>query len=280
MTTSTILGTEDLIDERQKDLTAPGIRYIVVHSKNDSAFDDSDLITAAWLNLHGNYASDTGFLKPIIALPEKNESLRDSTIADHELLGLANFMSSRRFMPVSNISHQVRDPDLWFEDDDLMPGFLRVPAVGKKLEDFDWRASWRLNPDAVEMYKTDFDATEFPLFGHDSLYAPPLPWTPSLSNAAAANDEVYVATDPVEAVWQLLGVSQRRSTKRSEAAPKTEQIPEAERVNLRSTGPVKKVSERVLAETRFVLNTFLEAIFHPLSTSVLDKRTGKVVERW
>lgn len=41
----------------------------------------------------------------------------------------------------------------------------------------------------------------------------------------------------------------------------------------------KTVIVRVGAEAKFVANTIKEAVVHPLSTSVIDKRTGKVLSR-
>lgn len=37
--------------------------------------------------------------------------------------------------------------------------------------------------------------------------------------------------------------------------------------------------ERVASECRFVANTFREACVHPRSTSVIDKRSGKLISR-
>lgn len=36
---------------------------------------------------------------------------------------------------------------------------------------------------------------------------------------------------------------------------------------------------RVFVETRFIANTLKEALLHPLSTSVIDKRTGRLISR-
>ena len=40
-----------------------------------------------------------------------------------------------------------------------------------------------------------------------------------------------------------------------------------------------KVLYRLFAETRWVVNQFLEAFLHPLSVSYFDTRTGKVTGR-
>jgi hypothetical protein len=41
----------------------------------------------------------------------------------------------------------------------------------------------------------------------------------------------------------------------------------------------KNVIERLLSESRFFSNTLKDAFLHPLSTSAIDKRTGKVVKQ-
>ena len=40
-----------------------------------------------------------------------------------------------------------------------------------------------------------------------------------------------------------------------------------------------KLIERMASECRFFANTLKEAMVHPMATSVIDKRTGRVVLR-